>query len=100
VKEADMEVQLDLSAHCIETEIKKRYNLEISAYYKAALEEQQRLGPIIDMLRAALETFDFAELRTRHPELAGGADHNVRLFVENKQVSIAIDNTTIYPHND
>jgi hypothetical protein len=32
--------------------------------------------------------------------LAGGADHNVRLFLENKRVSIAIDNTTIYPHND
>jgi hypothetical protein len=95
-----MDVQLDLSAHCIETEIKKRYNLAISAYFKAGLEEQQRLEPIIDMLRSALESFDFGKLRTRYPELAGGADHNVRLFLENKRVSIAIDNTTIYPHND
>ena len=95
-----MDVQLDLSAHCIETEIKKGYNLAISAYFKAGLEEQQRLEPIIDMLRSALESFDFAKLRTRYPELAGGADHNVRLFLENKRVSIAIDNTTIYPHND
>ena len=95
-----MKIILDLSKHCIETEIKKRYNLAISAYFKAGLEEQQRLEPIIDMLRSALESFDFAKLRTRYPELAGGADHNVRLFLENKRVSIAIDNTTIYPHND
>lgn len=96
-----MEVQLDLSTHCIETEIKRRYNLEISAYFKAGLEEQQRLEPIIDMLRLALETFDFAKLRTRYPALAGGAGHNIRISIEeNKRIVIAIDNTTIHPLDD
>lgn len=92
-----MDVQLDLSAHCIETEIKRRYNLEISAYFKAGLEEQQRLEPIIDTLRLALETFDFAKLRTRYPALAGGGRHNIRISRKNKRVFIAIDNTTINP---
>lgn len=92
-----MEVQLDLSTHCIETEIKRRYNLEISAYFKAGSEEQQRLEPMIDMLRLALEIFDFAKLRTRYPALAGGTDHNIRISVKNKRVLIAIDNTTIDP---
>lgn len=95
-----MELRLDLSNHCIETEIKRRYNLEISAYFKAGLEEQQRLELIIDMLRLALESFDFARLRARHPELAGGANHNVLIFMKNKQISIAIDNTTVHPHDD
>jgi hypothetical protein len=95
-----MKIRLDLSTHCIETEIKRRYNLEISAYFKAGLEEQQQLEPIIDILRLALETFDFARLRAQHPELAGGADHDVRIFKENKQISIAIDNTTINPQDD
>jgi hypothetical protein len=100
VKKADMEVRLDLSTHCIETEIKRRYNLEISAYFKAGLEEQQRLEPIIDMLRSVLETFDFAKLRTRYPALSGGTDHNILISIKNNQVSIAIDNTTFYPLDD
>jgi hypothetical protein len=76
------------------------YNLKISAYLKAGLEEQQRLEPIIDMLRLALETFDFAKLRTRYPALAGGTHHNIRLSRKNKLVTIAIDNTTMDPLDD
>jgi hypothetical protein len=95
-----MDVQLDLSTHCIETEIKRCYNLKISAYFKAGLNERQRLEPIIDMLRLALETFDFAKLRTRYPALAGGRRHNIRLSLKNKRVTIAIDNTTLDPLDD
>jgi hypothetical protein len=95
-----MDVRLDLSTHCIETEIKKRYNLEISAYFKVGLEEQQRLEPIIEMLRLSLVTFNFSRLRARYPALDGGAHHNIRLWYKNKRVLISIDNSTIDPLDD
>ena len=92
-----MDIQLDLSAHCIETEIKRLYKHEISAYFKAGLEERQRREPTIDMLRLALETFDFAKLWARYPALAGGAHHDIRISRWNKRVLIVIDGTTINP---
>ncbi|MGD9186874.1 MAG: hypothetical protein PVI89_01605 [Desulfobacteraceae bacterium] len=92
-----MDVQLDLSTHCIETELNRRYNRAISEYFKAGLEEQKRLEPIIDMLRLALETLDFAKLRARYPALSGGAHRNIRISCKGKHVLITIDNTTLDP---
>ena len=34
-----MDIRLDLSRHCIETEIKKQYNKSISTYYGKKLED-------------------------------------------------------------
>jgi hypothetical protein len=54
-----MDIRLDLSRHCIETEIKKQYNKAISTYFRAGLEEKRRLEPTIEVIRRALETLDF-----------------------------------------
>jgi hypothetical protein len=86
-----MDIRLDLSRHCIETEIKKQYNKAISTYFRAGLEEKRRLEPTIEVIRRALETLDFSHLRTRYPPLAGGTDRNVILACENEDLTISID---------
>jgi len=86
-----MEIRLDLSRHCIETEIKKQYNHAIAAYFKAVPAEKRRLEPTIETTRRALETMDFSHLRTHYPPLAGGSDRNVILSCENEDLTLTID---------
>ena len=86
-----MEIRLDLSRHCIETEIKKQYNKAISAYFKGGKTEKHRLEPTVELTSRALETLNFSHLRTQYPPLAGGTDRNVTLSCENEDLMIAID---------
>lgn len=69
---------LDLSRHCIETEIRRRHARRIRDDFKQP-EKRQRLERDLDLLQEALETFDLAALRARHPALAGQTDHRVAL---------------------
>jgi len=76
--EINMNIKLNLRQHCIETEIKKCYHRSVSQYFnsdknKELLEEQ------IEMLKTALEQFDFPRLRSKYPELAGHNDAEVFL---------------------
>ena len=64
-------MRLDLSKHCIQTEIKRLYNRSVSRYFRLK-EEDPRLAAEIELLKAALETLDFHRLRSGHGELAGG----------------------------
>ena len=86
-----MEIQLNLSSHCIETEIKRLHERCISNYFKksracAALEEE------IALLEDALTTFDFGTLRTRYPQLNGHNDASIALGpAENGRAQIWID---------
>jgi hypothetical protein len=90
-----MDIQLDLSAHCIETELKKRYNKSICDYFKAELEERRPMEPAIEMIRLALEAFDFAKLRARYPALAGCTSQKIILSCIDKNLAITIDGKTI-----
>jgi len=88
-------IRLDLRRHCIETEAKKLYNRKVGQYFKA---EQGRglLEAEIDLLKVALETFDFGRLRSAHPMLAGKSDcsvaiklakpNNLVIIIEDKQI--------------
>ena len=63
-------IRLDLSRHCVETAIRKRYNRLLTRALKspgsiAALEQE------LELLKSALEGFDFGRLRSRFHELAG-----------------------------
>ena len=71
-------LQLDLTRHCIETEVRRRHERCIRDYFRQP-EKRQRLETAIDLLLEALETFDFAALRARHSALAGQTDHRVAL---------------------
>jgi hypothetical protein len=81
---------LDLSRHCVETEIKKHYNLAISQYFRAKSGRAQ-LEQIIDLTQQALQTLDFNHLRSRYAPLAGQTDAEVELLREQDRLSILID---------
>ena len=70
-----MRIDLDLSRHCIETEMKRQYNKSISAYFKnqgsRSEADKQTLEAQIELLQQGLESFDFNRLRAQHPELRG-----------------------------
>ncbi len=74
-----MEIRLDLSRHCVETEIKRRYHLALGAYFRPGADRAE-LEARIGLLKQALEEFDFAGLRGRHPDLCGGSPQTVVLF--------------------
>jgi hypothetical protein len=86
-----MDIRLDPSRHCIETEIKKQYNQAIAAYFKAGMAEKRRLEATIEVFHSALETMNFSHLRTHHPPLAGGTDRNIILSRENEDLTLTID---------
>ncbi len=78
-----MNIKLNLSKHCIETEAKKLYNQFLSQYFKADT-DKERLEEQIEILKTILEQFDFPGLRSRYPELAG--HHDTDIFIsKNKQ---------------
>ncbi len=69
-------MKLDLSRHCIETEIRRLYNRSVSLYFRLKRKDPQ-LEADIELLKAALEGFDFRRLRSGYGELAGGQDNRV-----------------------
>jgi len=73
------EIHLDLRRHCVETEIKKLYNLALGAYFKPGA-DKPGLEARIGLLTLALEGFDFPTLRGRYPDLCGGGSQPVVLF--------------------
>ena len=85
-----MDIRLDLSRHCIETEIKKQYNQAIAAYFNANTSEKRILEATIEMTHRALETLNFSHLRTHYPPLAGGTDRNIILSCENEDLTLTI----------
>ncbi len=74
-----MEIQLDVRRHCVETEIKKRYNAALGAYFRPGADKAD-LEARIDLLKLALGAFDFPGLRGRRPDLRGGSPQDVVLF--------------------
>jgi hypothetical protein len=66
-----MEILLDLSRHCIETQAKKVYEQELGRYFKAGPENRPLLEQRIELLKNFLEGVDFGDLRARHPALSG-----------------------------
>ncbi len=76
-----VKIRLDLSRHCIETEIKRLYNRSVALYFKDQANKQE-LEIRIEVLKEALERLDFPFLRSRHPILSGSAGRGVFLAVD------------------
>ncbi len=89
-------VKLDLSKHCIETEIRRLYNRRLSDYIKLKRGDGQ-LETDIEMLKAALESLDFPKLRSGYRELAGHKGNSaIELAVKGDgRVAIIIDGAEI-----
>jgi hypothetical protein len=76
-----MRIRLDLSRHCIETAIRKRYHRLVGR----ALRDKawtREMEAEVELLKSALETFDFGRLRTGFKELAGHTTDRVELEEE------------------
>ena len=76
-----MKIRLDLSRHCIETEIKRLYNTSVSRYFKDQ-NSREALEIKIDVLHKALERLDFPFLRSRYPSLAGSVERDIFLVFD------------------
>lgn len=63
-------INLNLSRHCIETAIRRRYNRCLSRSFKTGTLDKD-LECEINLLKTALELLDFSYLRSTWPELAG-----------------------------
>ena len=72
-------IPLDLSRHCIETEVKRRFNRTLSGYLKAK-GNRAELEKELVLLQTALAEFDFSYLRTSHKDLAGNSAVRVELI--------------------
>jgi hypothetical protein len=90
-----MQIALDLSRHCIETEIKRRRNRCISRYFREVGARPAIKGEL-ELLEAALATLDFGALRIRYPALNGHSDAAVTLArEENGRLVIRVDGATV-----
>lgn len=78
-----MEIRLDLKKHCIETAMRKQYELRMSRYFRDAA-ERDRLQTEMELLLKALETFDFSFLRHTYPELEGKGVGDVFLETDHR----------------
>ena len=91
-----MRIDLDLSQHCVETEIKRVYHRALSGYFKPGA-DTAHLERIIALTQQALEHLDFAFLRAHYPPLAGHSDVPVALArrQQHDQPTLLIDGSAI-----
>jgi hypothetical protein len=91
----NLEIELDLSNHCIETAIKRCYNRLISEYFRNGRgdsESEEKLA----LLEKALRCYDFSALRTVRRELAGKSNARITLTGNGDTLSgITIDGNRV-----
>lgn len=90
-----MKNPLNLSSHCIETEIKRLHNRTLSRYFKADDAEKVHLEAILECLLLALDRLDFGRIRTAYPALSGGASREVSLRLAKNRLQILVDDQPI-----
>jgi hypothetical protein len=76
-----LRIRLDLSRHCIETAIRRRYNRLVNR----ALRNEPGAADLeteLELLQSALETLDFGRLRTEFTELGGHCSDLIELETE------------------
>ena len=71
-------IRLDVSRHCIETAIRKRYNRLVGEALRSPSMDEDTAREL-EMLKTCLETFDFGRLRMKYPPLAGHSSDVVEL---------------------
>ena len=79
-----MKIKLNLSRHCVETELKRLYNRSVANYFKGG-KDRQPLEKQIEILKSILERSDFPRLRRICPELSGHCDADVVLIVQRQE---------------
>jgi len=82
-------ISLDLSKHCIKTEIKKQYEKKLSFCLKNKADEETE--DMVEILREILETKDLVALRGKYRELSGKSDTKAELFIEKDEIYVLVD---------
>jgi hypothetical protein len=90
-----MRLILDLSKHCIETELKRQHNRAVANYFRDSDKNRDQIELTIDMTQQALSTLDFGLLRAAHLQLAGGTHADVSLRRCRNRVDITIDDISV-----
>ena len=88
------QIGLDLSGHCIQTALRRRYEKRVAQYFKSKA-DRDAMETEIDLLQRALETLDFGVLRSRWPALAGGRQLSVSLRLAEDRILIELAGETI-----
>ncbi len=91
-----MDIKLNLTKHCIETEIKKLHNWTVSQYFKSN-QGRAEIEERIELLQKALQELNWGELRSRYVELAGHNDDSVILSKKNNTLIISINGIKANP---
>jgi hypothetical protein len=89
-----MHLKLNLTRHCIDTEIRRRYNRAISDIL-GRRGDPDSLEAMVDLTHRCLEQLDFPALRSRYPVLAGGTDASVAIVTDGRRVQIAVNSQPI-----
>ena len=90
-------IKLNLTKHCIATELKRQYNRSISMYFKSG-GDKERLEKQIRAIKKMLENCDFGRLRSVYPELAGNVEIDIFLVLEKKdRITICCNGSTLDP---
>lgn len=89
------ELTLDLSRHCIETEVKRQHNRAVGEFFRAPPESRPHLETVIEQTRLLLESADFQKLRSTYPPLAGNSEAHAVLTREDDGFVIVLDGTAI-----
>jgi len=89
-------IPLDLSRHCLETEIKRIHNRAVSAYFNS-INGKESIEQTIELTRYALESIDFGKMRAQYPPLAGNTDLPAALAIDSDIVTILLDGRPIVP---
>ena len=84
-----MHIDLNLEKHCIETEIKRRYVLCISRYFKRQ-EDLPRIEAELKLLESAMKTLDFGALRSRYVDLAGQTEASITLARDDRALLVIL----------
>ncbi|MDY0132751.1 MAG: hypothetical protein RBR53_08785 [Desulforegulaceae bacterium] len=82
-------LDLDLSKHCIKTEIKKQYEKKLSLCLKNKADEETEV--LVEALKEILETKDLISLRGKHKELSGKSNLKAELFILKDEIYVLID---------
>ena len=90
-----IEITLDLSRHCVQTEIKRIYNRLLAACLKSP-DGDELIEKRLELLKQALEVWDFPALRAGYRELAGGQENAVALVADDAgRMTIRINDRAI-----
>ena len=95
-----MKIHLDLTNHCIQTEVKRRHEAAISRYFKGRGNREAIEAELV-LLEKALAAFDFTLLRSRWPVMSGGDDRPVFLVDDDSgRPCLQFDGRSICPQAD